>query len=110
MLLCVSSGSNKDTPNRFQFDGNGYYLKSPEEMRTLFAELPEACDNTLAIAERCNTSFTEGSGTFMPKFDGAGGGDRVELVRQGGRPRAAGALPRRRARVRRHRRPPSRRR
>ncbi|HEY3410627.1 MAG TPA: DNA polymerase III subunit alpha, partial [Propionicimonas sp.] len=69
VLLCVSSGSNKDTPNRFQFNGNGYYLKSPEEMRTLFAELPEACDNTLAIAERCHTSFTEGSGTFMPKFE-----------------------------------------
>jgi DNA polymerase III subunit alpha len=69
VLLCVSSGSNKDTPNRFQFNGDGYYLKSPEEMRTLFAELPEACDNTLAIAERCHTSFTEGSGTFMPKFE-----------------------------------------
>jgi len=69
VLLCVSSGSNKDTPNRFQFNGDGYYLKSAEEMRALFAELPEACDNTLAIAERCNTSFTEGSGTFMPKFD-----------------------------------------
>ncbi len=69
VLLCVSSGSNKDTPNRFKFDGNGYYLKSPEEMRTLFAELPEACDNTLAIAERCHTSFDEGVGTFMPRFD-----------------------------------------
>ena len=69
VLLCVSSGSNKDTPNRFQFDGNGYYLKSPEEMRTLFAELPEACDNTLAIAERCHTSFEEGVGTYMPRFD-----------------------------------------
>ena len=69
VLLCVSSGSNKDTPNRFQFNGDGYYLKSPEEMWTLFAELPEACDNTLAIAERCHTSFTEGSGTFMPKFE-----------------------------------------
>ncbi len=69
VLLCVSSGSNKDTPNRFQFNGSGYYLKSPEEMRALFAELPEACDNTLAIAERCNTSFDEGTGTFMPRFD-----------------------------------------
>ncbi|HEY3548569.1 MAG TPA: DNA polymerase III subunit alpha [Propionicimonas sp.] len=69
VLLCVSSGSNKDTPNRFQFNGNGYYLKSAEEMRALFSELPEACDNTLLIAERCNTSFTEGSGTFMPKFE-----------------------------------------
>ena len=67
-LLCVSSGSNKDTPNRFKFDGDGYYLKSPAEMRALFSNLPEACDNTLAIAERCETSFDEGSGTYMPAF------------------------------------------
>ena len=62
-LLCVSSGSNRDTPNRFKFDGNGYYLKSPAEMRRLCAELPESCDNTLAIAERCETHFDEGTGT-----------------------------------------------
>jgi DNA polymerase III subunit alpha len=67
-LLCVSAGANKDTPNRFKFDGSGYYLKSPEEMRTLFSNLPEACDNTLAIAERCQTSFDEGTGTYMPQF------------------------------------------
>jgi DNA polymerase-3 subunit alpha len=54
--------------NRFKFEGDSYYLKSPAEMRALFAELPEACDNTLAIAERCNVSFTEGNGTYMPRF------------------------------------------
>ena len=67
-LLCVSSGSNKDTPNRFKFDGNGYYLRPPEEMLALFADVPEACSNTLAIAERCNISFAEGTGTYMPQF------------------------------------------
>jgi DNA polymerase-3 subunit alpha len=67
-LLCVSSGSNRDTPNRFKFDGNGYYLKSPAEMRKVWAELPEACDNTLAIAERCETHFDEGTGTYMAQF------------------------------------------
>ena len=67
-LLCVSAGANKDTAGRFRFDGNGYYLKSPEEMRALFSNLPEACDNTLAIAERCSTSFEEGTGTYMPQF------------------------------------------
>ncbi len=67
-LLCVSAGSNKDTPGRFRFDGSGYYLKSPTEMRRLFADLPEACDNTLAIAERCETHFDEGTGTYMPAF------------------------------------------
>ena len=67
-LLCVSAGSRKAEPNRFKFDGNGYYLKSAEEMRSLFRELPEACDNTLAIAERIETNFDEGMGTYMPKF------------------------------------------
>ena len=67
-LLCVSSGSNKDTPNRLKFDGNGYYLRPPEEMLALFADVPEACSNTLAIAERCNISFAEGTGTYMPQF------------------------------------------
>ena len=67
-LLCVSAGANKDTPGRFKFDGTGYYLKSPTEMRQLFSNLPEACDNTLAIAERCNVTFDEGMGTYMPQF------------------------------------------
>ncbi|HMQ65956.1 MAG TPA: DNA polymerase III subunit alpha, partial [Arachnia sp.] len=68
-LLCVSSGSRKAQADRFKFDGNGYYLKSPEEMRSLFRELPEACDNTLAIAERIETVFDEGTGTYMPQFE-----------------------------------------
>jgi len=67
-LLCVSAGANRDTPGRFHFDGNGYYLKTPEQMRLLFSNLPEACDNTLAIAERCTVSFDEGTGTYMPRF------------------------------------------
>lgn len=50
-LLCVGVGKNKDDPNRFRFNGSGYYLKSAEEMRGLFSELPDACDNTLLIAE-----------------------------------------------------------
>ena len=68
ILLCVSSGSTINDPGRFKFDGTGYYLKTAEEMRTLFSNYPEACDTTLEIAERCQTSFDEGSGTFMPQF------------------------------------------
>ncbi len=68
VLLCVQSGSTMADANRFKFDGDSYYLKSPAEMRALFSELPEACDNTLAIAERCNIAFTEGNGTFMPRY------------------------------------------
>ncbi|MDX6322149.1 MAG: polymerase subunit alpha [Propionibacteriaceae bacterium] len=68
VLLCVQSGSTMADANRFKFDGDTYYLKSPAEMRMLFSELPEACDNTLAIAERCDIAFSEGSGTFMPRY------------------------------------------
>ena len=68
VLLCVQSASTLADANRFKFEGDGYYLKSPAEMRALFADLPEACDNTLAIAERCEVTFTPGNGTYMPRF------------------------------------------
>ena len=76
-LLCINSGSTMDIPagdgpgQRFAFSGDGYYVKSAEEMRALWADkyqLREACDNTLLIAERCDVSFTEGNGTYMPRF------------------------------------------
>ena len=51
-LLCIGVGKNKDDPNRFKFHGTGYYIKTATEMRELFREMPEACDNTLLIAER----------------------------------------------------------
>lgn len=70
-LLCVQSGKTLADPTRFKFDGNGYYIKSPQEMRQLWerdAGLPEACESTLLIAERCEVEFSEGVGTYMPRF------------------------------------------
>ncbi|MGJ4843963.1 DNA polymerase III subunit alpha [Leifsonia sp. Le1] len=66
-LLCVQSGSTLDDPNRFKFDADEFYLKSAEEMRQLFRDHPEACDNTLAIAERCDVKF-DTSANYMPRF------------------------------------------
>ena len=71
VLLCVQSGKTLADPNRLKFDARDFYLKSPAEMRSLWSDkydLREACDNTLLIAERCDVSFTEGTGTYMPKF------------------------------------------
>ena len=52
-LLCVQTGKTLSDPNRFKFDGDGYYLKSAAEMRAIWdREVPGACDATLAIAER----------------------------------------------------------
>ncbi|MDR2379254.1 MAG: DNA polymerase III subunit alpha [Bifidobacteriaceae bacterium] len=76
-LLCVQSGKTIDDPTRFKFDGDGYYLKSAEEMRELWRELPEACDNTLAIAERCDVAFHSELGRYMPKFPVPAGEDEV---------------------------------
>ena len=66
-LLCVQSGSTLDDPNRFKFDADAFYLKSAREMRDLFRDHPDACDNTLAIAERCDVRFDTGA-NYMPRF------------------------------------------
>src|ERR1700751_934308 len=52
-LLCVQTGKTLSDPNRFKFDGDGYYLKSAAEMRQIWDDqVPGACDSTLLIAER----------------------------------------------------------
>jgi DNA polymerase-3 subunit alpha len=66
-LLCINSGSTLSDPDRFTFSGTGYHVRSTEEMRRLFTELPEACDNTLLLAEQCEVSF-DTSANFMPRF------------------------------------------
>ena len=65
-LLCVQSASTLDDPNRFKFDADEFYLKSASQMRHLFRDHPEACDNTLLIAERCEVSFEKRD--LMPRF------------------------------------------
>jgi DNA polymerase-3 subunit alpha len=70
VLLCVQSGKTMADPNRFKFDGRDFYVKSPAEMRSLWADkydLREACDNTLLVAERCAVEFTEGA-NYMPRY------------------------------------------
>ncbi len=68
-LLCVQSASTLADPNRFKFDADDFYLMTAEQMRHTFRELPEACDNTLRIAEQCEVSFEQGEGRYMPRFD-----------------------------------------
>ena len=67
-LLCVQSGSTIADPKRFKFDNDEFYLKSAAEMRTLFSDFPDACDNTLIIAERCNVTLREGE-NLLPRFE-----------------------------------------
>ena len=66
-LLCVQSGTTLADPKRFKFDNDEFYLKTPAQMREIFRDIPEACDNTLLIAERCNVKLREDE-NLMPAF------------------------------------------
>ena len=69
-LLCIGVGRVKDDPHRFRFRGEGYHVRSAEQMRHLFRDLPEACDNTLLVAEQIEP-YDEAFAHVdrMPQFD-----------------------------------------
>jgi DNA polymerase III subunit alpha len=96
-LLCIQTGSRLNEPNRFKFNGDGYYLKSAAEMRALFpGELQAACDNTLLVAEQCEVQFTEGA-DLMPRFPLPEGEDEtswfIKEVERGLHKRWPGGIP-----------------
>ena len=66
-LLCVGTGTTLDDPNRFRFDGSGFYVKSAAEMAEVFHDLPEALANTVEITERCTLEIETGI-YHMPEF------------------------------------------
>ncbi len=66
-LLCVQTGALMSDPKRFKFEGTEHYLKPANEMRYLFREVPEACDNTLWIAERADLEIEFGKAQ-LPEF------------------------------------------
>ena len=68
ILLAIQTGTLISDPNRMRMSGNTYYLRSPEEMSSLFAEVPEALANTLLIAERCNVDLSP-KGYHLPVFE-----------------------------------------
>ncbi len=66
-LLCVQTGAKIHETNRLKFGAEEFYIKSADEMRTLFSDVPEACDNTLLIAERANVEIEFGK-AVLPSF------------------------------------------
>ncbi len=102
-LLCVQTGALLADTNRFKFDGTEHYLKSANEMRHLFRDVPEACDNTLLIAERADVQIELGKPSLpefpVPdRFTGATYEDRAlaylrDLTMEGARQRYGDPLP-----------------
>ncbi|MGI6736534.1 MAG: DNA polymerase III subunit alpha [Anaerovoracaceae bacterium] len=81
VLLCIQTGSRIEDEDRMRFANDQFYLKSEEEMRALFADLPEACDNTAAIAARCDVEFQFGE-HFLPEYHAPDGIDNSTYLRR----------------------------
>ena len=68
ILLAIQTGCVLSDPKRLRMTDDTYYLRSPEEMASLFAEIPDALKNTLLIAERCNIDLRF-KGYHLPQFE-----------------------------------------
>ena len=68
VLLCVQTGKRMTDEDRMSFSTNDFYIKSPEEMKEYFANVPEALENTVKVAEKCNVEFEFGN-TILPNYD-----------------------------------------
>lgn len=74
ILLSIQTATTIDDPNRLRFSTEEFYLKSPQEMGDLFHEIPEALENTVRIAERCNLELEFGK-TYLPHYEPPEGRD-----------------------------------
>lgn len=79
VLMCLQMEKKIGDEDRMRFETNEFSLKSEEQMRELFSYIPEALDNTVKIAERCNVDF-DFSTRHLPKFDVPDGRDAFEYL------------------------------
>ena len=102
VLLCIQQQKVQTDTNRLRFDSDQFYMKSAEEMREVFRDLPEACDNTLRIAEMCELDLSYGD-LHLPRFEPPASMDRDaylrRLVDEGARQRYGDLGPDVRARI-----------
>ncbi|MGC9520989.1 MAG: DNA polymerase III subunit alpha [Anaerolineae bacterium] len=75
VLLCIGTGKSVNEPNRLRMTDDSYYMRSPDEMWSLYSELPDALLNTVKIAEQCEVEIQFAPPYHLPKFplpDGQG--------------------------------------
>lgn len=68
VLLCIQTGKRMTDEDRMRFDTDELYVKSPEEMSEYFKNFPDAIENTVKIADKCNVEFEFGH-TILPNYD-----------------------------------------
>jgi DNA polymerase-3 subunit alpha len=81
VLLCIQVGKDRADQNRFRFESDTFYVRSPQEMAELFPDLPGALENTLAIAERCNVDIPIGA-WILPNYQPPDGSSPEEHIRR----------------------------
>jgi len=81
VLLCIQTRTFVEDENRMRFGTEEFYIKSEEEMRALFAHVPEASDNTAVIAGKCNVTM-DFKTTHLPEFTVPGSTDHDAYLRQ----------------------------
>lgn len=81
VLMCIQMATTVDEENRMRFSNDEFYLKSEEEMRKIFANTPEAVDNTAKIADECNVTFTFGE-LHLPDFHAPDGLTNTQYLRK----------------------------
>ena len=80
-LLCIQTQTVLSDPKRLKFSTDEFYFKTAREMHELFAEVPEALNNTIAIAQKCNVEL-DFSKTYLPRYKAPEGKTREEFLRQ----------------------------
>ena len=68
ILLCIQTGKRMTDEDRMRFETDEFYIKSPEEMADYFSNVPEAIENTVKIADKCDFEFEFGV-TKLPNYD-----------------------------------------
>ena len=68
VLLCVQTAKRMTDPDRMRFETDDFYIKTPEEIKEFLPNIPEAMENTLKIAEKCNVDFEFGN-TILPNYE-----------------------------------------
>lgn len=79
-LLCIQTQTTLDDPNRMRFQTDEFYFRSPQEMKDIFKEFPEAVKNTIEIAARCNLEL-DFSKVHLPKYEVPSGETKEEFLR-----------------------------
>ncbi|MBP3816035.1 MAG: DNA polymerase III subunit alpha [Firmicutes bacterium] len=80
VLLAIQTATTLDDEKRMRFKNDQFYLKSEDEMREIFSHIPEACNNTQKIADRCNVTFTFGE-YHLPEYTPPEGFTNQEYLR-----------------------------